>query len=178
LREALDLYIAGYEPPSSQSSLDVERSVIEGLYRKVYGSLDGLTERLRGAGDPSLSAVLASIKPLEKEAAPSNNGASPPVNPPTPVVLPAIEPGLKISILPVWPVSAIEQESVLLRSSNLSIESEVPPPPQPLFETQTRKRRVTVTDQPDPGAESQAEPQGSTRKRRVAAPARQMRRKR
>jgi tetratricopeptide (TPR) repeat protein len=174
LREALDLYIAGYEPPSSQSSLDVDRSVIEGLYRKIYGSLDGLDERLRGAGDPSLSAVLASIKPLEKEAAPSNNNASLPDTPPTPVVLPAIRPGLKFSILPVWTVSAIELEGLLPRSSNLSIESEEPPPPQPQFEIHTRKRRVTVTDQPEAGAE----PQRSTRKRRVTAPARQMRRKR
>jgi tetratricopeptide (TPR) repeat protein len=171
LREALDLYIAGYEPPSSQSSLDVDRTVIEGLYRKVHGSLDGLDQRLRSPGDPSLSAVLASIKPLEKEAA--NNDASPAGGSPPPVVLPAIKPDLKLSILPIWPVSPIERESLLLRNSNLSIESEEPPPPQPQFEIHTRKRRVTVTDQP----ERQAEPQGETRKRRVTAPAKQRRRK-
>jgi tetratricopeptide (TPR) repeat protein len=170
LREALDLYIAAYEPPSAQPGLDVDRTVIEGLYRKVHGSLDGLEERLKGGGDPSLSAVLASIKPSEKEAAPSNNGASLPGNLPVPVVLPAVNSGLKITILPGSP---IEQESLLLRSINLSIESEEPPPPPPQSEIHTRKRRVTVTDQTEP----QAERQGSTRKRRVTTPAKQMRRK-
>jgi hypothetical protein len=176
LREALDLYIAGYEPPSSPSSLDVDRTVIEALYRKVHGSLDGLDVQLKGAGDRSLSAVLASIKPLEKEAAPSNNGASLPGNPPlpTPVVLPAINSEVKFSILPVSP---IEQASLLAPIGNITIESEEPPPPPPQFEITTRKRRVTVTDQSEHQAEPQPEPQGSTRKRRVTAPGRQMRRK-
>jgi tetratricopeptide (TPR) repeat protein len=173
LREALDLYLAGYEPPSSPSSLDVDRVVIEGLYRKVHGSLDGLDQRLKGAGNPSLSALLASIKPLEKEAAPSNNGAGLPGTPPPPVpiVLPAIKSNLKPSILPVLP---IEQKSLLPLSNNLSIESEEPPPPPPQFEIHTRKRRATVSDPLEP----RAEPRGEARKRRVTAPARQMRRKR
>jgi tetratricopeptide (TPR) repeat protein len=174
LREALDLYIAGYEPPSSPSSLDVDRTVIEALYRKVHGSLDGLNEQLKGAGDPSLSAVLASIKPVEKEAAPSNNDASLPGKPPTSVVLPAINPNVKFSILPVSP---IQQESLLTPISNLTIESEEPPPPPPQFEITTRKRRVTATDQPGRQAEPQAEPQVEKRKRRATAPAGQMRRK-
>src|SRR6266508_3887858 len=45
LKEALDLYIAGYEAPGSGSELD--RAVIESLYRKINGSLDGLDKRLR-----------------------------------------------------------------------------------------------------------------------------------
>ncbi|MBK9314914.1 MAG: tetratricopeptide repeat protein [Acidobacteria bacterium] len=44
--EALNLYIAGYEPPSEKSSSDIGRAVIEVLYRKVNGSLDGLEQRL------------------------------------------------------------------------------------------------------------------------------------
>ncbi len=45
--EALDLYIAGYETPSEKSSSsDISRAVIEVLYRKLNGSLDGLENRL------------------------------------------------------------------------------------------------------------------------------------
>ncbi len=65
LREALDLYIAGYEPQTSGSNLDVNRAVIEGLYRKVNGSLDGLDERLRRAQESSgteINTLLAGLQ--------------------------------------------------------------------------------------------------------------------
>lgn len=45
-RAALDLYLAAYEPPTGASATDIKRSVIEALYRKVHGSLDGINERL------------------------------------------------------------------------------------------------------------------------------------
>jgi tetratricopeptide (TPR) repeat protein len=45
LKEALDLYIAGYEASGDGSGLD--RAVIESLYRKIYGSLQGLDKRLQ-----------------------------------------------------------------------------------------------------------------------------------
>jgi tetratricopeptide (TPR) repeat protein len=45
LKEALDLYIAGYEAPGSGSELD--RAVIESIYRKINGSLEGLDKRLQ-----------------------------------------------------------------------------------------------------------------------------------
>ncbi len=72
LREALDLYIAGYEKPSTGSNLDINRTVIEGLYRKVNGSLNGLDEQLKRAADSSgagLSAILASLQLVDKSAA-------------------------------------------------------------------------------------------------------------
>jgi hypothetical protein len=43
----LDLYIAGYEAPASGSESDVNRAVIESLYRKINGSLEGLDKRLQ-----------------------------------------------------------------------------------------------------------------------------------
>jgi tetratricopeptide (TPR) repeat protein len=46
LKEALDLYIAGYEAPSG-SGVDVSRAVIESLYRKINGSLEGLDKLLQ-----------------------------------------------------------------------------------------------------------------------------------
>ncbi len=60
LPEALDLYIAGYEPPETPSAVDVNRAVIEVLYRKVKGSLDGLDQRLgRTAGSTGADASVA-----------------------------------------------------------------------------------------------------------------------
>ena len=53
LKEALDLYIAGYEAPASGSELDVNRTVIESLYRKINGSLEGLDKRLQTPRDGS-----------------------------------------------------------------------------------------------------------------------------
>lgn len=62
LNEALDLYIAAYEPPAVTSNPkvaggDLNRTVIELLYRKVHGSLDGLDLQLRRGVD------LAAIDP-------------------------------------------------------------------------------------------------------------------
>lgn len=51
LKEALDLYIAGYEATASGSELDVNRAVIESLYRKINGSLEGLDKRLQTPRD-------------------------------------------------------------------------------------------------------------------------------
>jgi tetratricopeptide (TPR) repeat protein len=173
LREALDLYIAAYEPASTKSSIDVDRAVIEGIYRKVHGSLDGLDERLSGsdASGAGLGAVLASIKPLEKKADPAKNSATndaplPSNPPPIPAVLPAVNSDLKFSMPPIL---LIESESLLSRGNNISIETEELPPPHPQSELNTRKRRVNVTDE--------TEPQVETRKRRVTTPAKQMRRK-
>src|SRR5262245_18057951 len=56
LKEALDLYIAAYETPMPGFEMDVNRSVIELLYRKVNGSLEGLDKRL-GVTSPEASSV-------------------------------------------------------------------------------------------------------------------------
>lgn len=68
LNEALELYINGYEP-SENANLDVNRAVIESLYRKIHGSLDGLDKRL---GIPAASAEVAvtnaALKPAPGKA--------------------------------------------------------------------------------------------------------------
>ncbi|HWQ34071.1 MAG TPA: tetratricopeptide repeat protein [Blastocatellia bacterium] len=46
LQEALELYISAYERPDDKGGSGVNRAVIESLYRKIYGSLDGLDESL------------------------------------------------------------------------------------------------------------------------------------
>lgn len=74
-REALDLYIAGYEPPESGATTDVKRAVIEVLYRKVHGSLNGLDEKL---GKPviniSSAGASSTAKPPAEEGGAKENG--------------------------------------------------------------------------------------------------------
>ncbi|MBO0723065.1 MAG: tetratricopeptide repeat protein, partial [Blastocatellia bacterium] len=171
LSDALDLYIDGYEPPETQSGIDLERSVIEGLYRKLYGSLVGLDERLKWAGDSSrtgLGAILATVKPQAKgtekkkvdekvkETTKDRAVNSAPTTPiavtPTPIVLPDAKPEMNL----YFPqTSTIDGERLLLPLGKSSIESEeLPPSPlQTQAERYTRKRRVTVPDQ----IESQSE---------------------
>jgi tetratricopeptide (TPR) repeat protein len=61
-KEALDLYIAAYEPPDKTAvGSDLNRTVIESLYRKVHGSLDGLNERIGKARE---TALVANVKPI------------------------------------------------------------------------------------------------------------------
>ncbi|MBS1811659.1 MAG: tetratricopeptide repeat protein [Acidobacteria bacterium] len=57
-KEALDLYIVAYEPPDKNSiGSDLNRAVIESLYRKVNGSLDGLNERIGKARETEMLAL-------------------------------------------------------------------------------------------------------------------------
>lgn len=58
---ALDLYLAGYQAPEKATSADVNRTVIELLYRRVNGSLDGLDERLRQSADGPPVKLLADL---------------------------------------------------------------------------------------------------------------------
>ncbi|MDQ3009592.1 MAG: hypothetical protein M3X11_02660 [Acidobacteriota bacterium] len=60
LKEALDLYLAGYQPPEA-STADMKLAVIEGLYQKINGSRNGLDDRLRralGATQAQVNAML------------------------------------------------------------------------------------------------------------------------
>ncbi|MEO6725183.1 MAG: hypothetical protein ABIP14_07765 [Blastocatellia bacterium] len=60
LNEALDLYLAGYQPPEA-STADMKLAVIEGLYQKINGSRNGLDDRLRralGATQAEVTAML------------------------------------------------------------------------------------------------------------------------
>lgn len=61
LNGALDSYIAGYEPPEIVTNADVKRAVIEVLYRKINGSLNGFEDRLRRAGIMASSEINASL---------------------------------------------------------------------------------------------------------------------
>ncbi len=61
-KEALDLYITAYDPPDKTSvGSDLNRTVIEGLYRKLHGSLNGLNERIGKARE---SALAVKVEPI------------------------------------------------------------------------------------------------------------------
>jgi tetratricopeptide (TPR) repeat protein len=69
LEIALNLYITAYEPPSrTNPSSDVNRAVIESLYRKVHGSLDGLEARIGPAPAP-IVATAPKRPPVESKPA-------------------------------------------------------------------------------------------------------------
>lgn len=62
---ALELYLAAYESPVNKNSVDVNRTLIELLYRKVHGSLNGLNERL---GRPLSTQMTAAIAELARSS--------------------------------------------------------------------------------------------------------------
>jgi len=77
LDAALDLYLAGYQPPEA-STADTRLAVIEVLYRKVNGSRDGLEAKLRSALGVTEAEVAALLNPprasqptLDKTSAPA-----------------------------------------------------------------------------------------------------------
>lgn len=75
-KEALDLYITAYQPPDKTSvGSDLNRTVIEGLYRKIHGSLDGLNERIGKARE---TALVVNVTPVAqpKPTIPAINNAS------------------------------------------------------------------------------------------------------
>lgn len=74
LEAALDLYLAGYEPPEA-SGFDVKLAAIEAVYRKINNSINGLEERLRQAG---IAATLISAAPAPIEPKSSKKPATPP----------------------------------------------------------------------------------------------------
>src|SRR5262245_57095891 len=88
LREALDLYIAAFEPPAGNSKIDVNRTLIEGIYRRLYGSLEGLDERLRRVSDSpgvDTSALMTALQSSQPpvSAPPSGEQIEPPTKQPT-----------------------------------------------------------------------------------------------
>lgn len=62
---ALDLYLAGYQPPENLSA-DMRLAVIEVLYRKINGSRNGLDERLRRALGLTQAEVNAMLNALSR----------------------------------------------------------------------------------------------------------------
>lgn len=75
-REALEMYLAAYEPPDKQSSsADLNRAVIESLYRKLNGSLQGLDDRIGRAQAQPVSLI--AFGPRSGSEARSNRSAKP-----------------------------------------------------------------------------------------------------
>jgi tetratricopeptide (TPR) repeat protein len=75
-KDALDLYIAAYEP-AENAGRDLNRAVIESLYRKVNGSLDGLDKRI----GPALVAVTPAAAAPPAVKPPETKTGRPPAGP-------------------------------------------------------------------------------------------------
>jgi tetratricopeptide (TPR) repeat protein len=192
LREALNLYLAGYEAPSppSQGS-NLNRTVIEVLYRKIYGSLKGLDERLgKPVGAASPSAASPSMTEITKAAPPKEQPSNPKVStpptdttPPDPTVsseikLPVIDQGKYSSLLLLKPNTALPKLDALSPwlIEALTDPKSIEPPPPVNTATSTREpaaapgssrpRRVLAST----SAKPPTDPPASTRKRRVTEP--------
>lgn len=129
LKEALDLYIAGYEAPMAGSELDLNRTVIESLYRKINGSLDGLNERLGITATASVARAASAdltIRPNTK-------------NLPAKAEPKAASPGAKRSSQPKLPDMPAPSPAPLTTdrdSSSIAVPAETKPaeepPPKPV----------------------------------------------
>lgn len=105
LAEALELYLSAYEPPAKAGNGDLNRTVIELLYRKVHGSLDGLEEKLRaprGVNQLAAMANQAQIAPAREgvdkvgpDKMTGGSGPARPAPPPSTVQMPPARPTVK-----------------------------------------------------------------------------------
>ncbi len=176
--EALDLYIAAYEPPADKSSSDIDRTVIEVLYRKINGSLDGLDRQLERRQEISDRIIADLTRKYPKPVIRSNYSATGGVLPtdpmfarrdalrPEPAEPEPLKPVAAVSLPSRTPVRLPEFDSRLAASVTLPAAFDrlvpppyieefatsklpVPDPPQPArTPLHTRKRRVTVPDDP------------------------------
>lgn len=136
LTTALELALASYEPPANKNGVDVNRTVIELLYRKVHGSLNGLTEQL---GQP-LSAKTSSLIAATATAATKREPVQPPAAAPT------AEPAQTAASNPEFNVNQL-----LANRTNEGNNTERRPT------AATRREENTKTTPADPGKTASAE---------------------
>jgi tetratricopeptide (TPR) repeat protein len=127
IKEALNLYIAAYEP-AANPGMDINRAVIESLYRKVNGSLEGL-DKLIGADVIASNASFArpapkpmTLKPV-RAAAPKESVSAPSPSPSTatPTILPKTPAGKRFPPIPL--------NSLARRAAALRVIAKYGPPP-------------------------------------------------
>lgn len=128
-KAALDLYILAYEPPEKTSvGSDLNRAVIESLYRKVNGSLDGLNERI-GKARESSQLALSGLKPLATapNTEPAATTEKPAENPPTETTPPPVTttPDPKPEGTTEKPTTAASESTVIAEVSP-EIKAELP----------------------------------------------------
>lgn len=151
VREALDLYIAGYQPPEDGRSTDINRTVIEVLYKKVNGSLKGLDTMIEKRQELSNRLVAELIEKYRTEKIAVAREPEPPASG-----------GLRLSLGPqdrstqLRELSKIEQAE---RSSKPSLS-----PTDPMF-----ARRESVRTERPKSEEPVAEPEKSPAIKTAAA---------
>ena len=179
LKEALNLYLASYEaPPSTERGRDVNRAIIEVLYRKVYGSLNGLDERLGKPSSVSSTEIVpaaasnASNASKEKTAPPPTT--APPAEsetPPTAIQLPVIDPSNAPSLLRLKPSTNFSTTNFPgWTGEPLTDPKSIKPTTenQETTSSNTRPRRVQNSKSTQSSStQSSKEPPANTRPRRV-----------
>jgi len=157
--EALSYYIKSYNAGPNDS---VHRSIIENLYRKVNGSIQGLDERIGPAQAISTTATPSrsgTASPVDSPAA--DTAIATPV--PTPVATPRPEPAQPTE--PPQPAStpAPTPEAEPASSPSPSPSSEVPA-------TRSRSELPAPKQSPSPSSSPATKPASDTRPRRVKPP--------
>ena len=188
---ALDLYLAAYEPPTAANpGSDLNRAVIEAIYRKVNGSLQGLDERIGRAPGGDLGVAAAPARPAtdapaepepavkaavkeavrEKEDQPAARADEEPrASAParfTPVYLPdgQVPPPALLppdaAVIPLSPELLAEPQEAPPAVATEEAAGSRPRRAAPAAATTTRSRKVTAAE-PEP-------PPATTRKRRLS----------
>lgn len=171
-REALKLYLASYEaPPPSSRGIDVNRAIIETLYRKVHGSLKGLDEQIgKPVSVSGAEIVTTSASNASKEEEVKSKTPPPEVAAASEIKLPVIDREKDYLLLLIDPNTALPNLDALSSSLIESLtELKVAAPPardQGTAPGSTRPRRALASDSDKPTTK----PPVNTRKRRVIAP--------
>ena len=144
LNEALDFYLAGYQPPEA-STADMKLAVIEGLYQKINGSRNGLDERLRralGATQEQVNALLSlssqgASKAIPEKAAAPGRSQSKRSKSPEPIIKKDIRESRTESPVsePAKPAMAIPLPAIETKASKEPVKESVEPVREELKET-------------------------------------------
>lgn len=76
LATALEMALAAYEPPANKNDVDLNRTVVELLYRKLHGSLNGLTEKLGQPLSAKTSGLIAAAATAAAKREPTTPSAT------------------------------------------------------------------------------------------------------
>lgn len=162
--EALSYYIKSY---NSGEPDPVRRTVIEQLYRKINGSLDGLDQRIGQA--ETLSASAPTPAPDSTNDKPINNSAEPVSSPEsTPAATPSKSASLTLSEAPVTtpqptpspdaPAAATPEPTASPETPSSTVPASTSPAPEVMPEPSVSPTPETPTPTPEPSPASSPAP--------------------
>jgi uncharacterized membrane protein YgcG/tetratricopeptide (TPR) repeat protein len=158
--EALSFYIKSYNSGEPDA---VRRTVIEQLYRKVNGSLDGLDERIGPAGSATTGALTpASETGNQKTTGTSAEPASPPENTPTKTLSEHAALGPSPASTPSPEVTArVTPQTTPEAAPSPEAQSPAPLPTSTPEQSPTPSPEVPAAAMPQPTATPEAQPSPS-----------------